>query len=175
MPLSSATPVARPFFDSTLATRAFVLMVAPWDLARRDRPRDGARAASGREAAAHGHRVFGDPLKERRASPGRSRTSERSEQRARRDGRPNHVGLEPLVDEVTDRHRHPSREARPVAPTQRARAAPGADEPPPIAQRRVVEGRRRLAIESAQDGGDAVRGLQKLAPGARVVRRNPVD
>ena len=179
MPFSSApeTPVARPFFVSTRANDA----LSGFDRGAVGHGAGGegscerARAAASREAAAHGHRVFRDPLEQRAAGSGRPWTAERSEQRTRRHGGAHEVGLEPLVDEVGDRHRHPPREPRPIAPTQRAHPAPRADQPPPVTHRRVVERRRRLTIERAEDAGDAMRRLHELTPDAGVARRDPVD
>ena len=91
--------------------------------------RHGARQRAGpafhRDAAAARSGIHGGIRKQDTRRPRRPRPLRGAEDAARRDRGLEEVGLEPLGDEIRDRHRSPAQESIPVGPPERA-------EPPPV-------------------------------------------
>ena len=99
-----------------------------------------------RDAAAAGTRIGGGVQQQHRAAARRPRTLRRAEDAARGDRRLQQVGLEPLGDEVGDRHRPPAQQPEAVLLAERAEApcrssAAPTSRPPPASRCRAASSR----------------------------------
>ncbi len=157
-------------------TRASVRIDAPWPLGDfRQRGGQRARAPADRDAAADRHRIGGDAADEHRAGTGRPRACRVAEDRVRRDGRAEHVRLEPLRRQIGHRHRHPAREPRQVLAPERSGVPAGGQEPPPVAPGQRIERRRRLPIDPRHQSRHALDRSRELDPAAGVGGRERID
>jgi hypothetical protein len=109
------------------------------------------------------------------AGPRGPRAGEAAVDAARRDRGPEELVLEELGDEVRDRHRSPAEEAKRIAAGQCPEAAPDAEHLPHLAERWVVDRRRRHRHERLEHPADPGEALLEREVALRVVGRDLLE